>query len=455
MRVLKFGGSSMENEETWVKVYQVIQSYDHPVVIVSATAETTKQLVTAAKLSLKDIDQANLLADQIKERHKLIIQNFFENSDIEASESIFNESIKWIDTCIHSLKNDLYNISTSNELNPKTFDSIASLGEKLSSRLFTNCGKVFGLNTKWVDARKIIKTDSNFGNARPQFSLIKKAVAKNFYQFDENYAFVMGGYYGSDHHNNTTTLGFDGSDYSASLVGSALDATAIEIWTNVNGIFSCDPLVVENAVPLRELSFSEATKLAHFGAKVLHPSTMNPAKQKNIPILVKNLFEPTHPGTTIQRKAPIDNQVKAMTFLEDVKIITLNSSHKKTDYEFIASVFKVLQKYHTMVKVVQTTDNSISLVLETKQFDADLIKSLEQFGPVSVKNNQSVISLIGCRFKNADISINSVLSAMQNIEIFFLNYNNKKKYLNIAISKNDLMPAINAIHCKLFEPMIV
>lgn len=450
MRVLKFGGTSMGDEHTWRQVLHIIQNYDHPTVIVSATARTTRKLVAAADLALRDFAQAESVAKEIQERHMVLIRNFAAELDDKAARQLTENCEQWIKCCTEELGKYLWTLSTGENPSASVNDAVASIGEQLSSRLFAYCGQAIGLKTEWVNARKVIKTDSDYGRANPIPEKIGSNVSLISELLGQGAIPVMGGYYGEDEHGNITTLGFEGSDFSASLVGSALNAEAIEIWTDVSGIYTCDPRVVDDAFPIAQLSFREATEMAYFGAKVLHPSTMNPAEEKQIPIFVKNIFEPGHSGTKIQGKAPGRGKAKAMTFLRDVEIITINSPHTRMGYDFLAGIFGVLKQYHLSVSVVTTTEASISLAMESKKITPDFIASLKKWGQVSRKDRQGIISLIGCRFANSRDIQEMILDAVPGIKITMISYSDDKQNFNVVLPQKDLVDSVKAIHKVLF-----
>ncbi|MDX1586390.1 MAG: aspartate kinase, partial [Balneolaceae bacterium] len=455
MRVLKFGGTSMGDEHTWRRVLQIIKKYEQPVVVVSATARTTRQLVAAAELAPLDFGRASSMAIEIKDRHRLLIRNFLDHTENQAMETkegrkLSEECIKWIEDQTDTLIDLLNQIAEEGRLKPSLKDAVAGIGEQLSSRLFSYCGAAFGLKTTWVDARAVIKTDSNFGNANPNVSLVEEN-SKEIARITENGMIpVMGGYIGQDAEGAATTLGFEGSDFSASLLGSALNAEAIEIWTDVSGIYTCDPRVVDEAFPIRQLSFQEATEMAYFGAKVLHPSTMNPAEEKQIPILVKNIFEPDQPGTVISGEADKEGHARAITFLKDVSILTVTSPHTRMGYDFLSGIFEMLKQYRLSVNVVTTTEASISLALASEQIGGDLIDAMEQLGEVSRKDDHGIISLIGSCFESASKIRDRVLDALPETHPTMISYSSDKRNLNIVLPEEELVPSVRAIHGKLF-----
>ncbi len=441
----------MGDEHTWREVLHIIEGYRSPVVVVSATARTTRQLVAAAELALVDYRQSLSIAEEISRRHRLLISNFMEhqgNSDIDRQKQ---ECLDWIERCITDLRDLLTEISEARTLEARKKDAVASIGEKLSSRLFAICGSVYGLDTCWIDAADIIRTDSAYGMANPDRSVIRSTIKQLAGKVEEGKLPVMGGYYGSDTEGNTTTLGFEGSDYSASLVGTALDAEAIEIWTDVSGIYTCDPRVVEEARPIQQLSFREATDLAYFGAKILHPSTMKPASDKGIPIRVKNIFEPGQAGTLIQNDSPAPYPARAMAYLEDIVIITVDCRAELPGYEFLADVFQILNTYHTPVDIVTTTEAAVSVALKHHPEVEEMIAELKALGTVEVLKEQGLISLIGCRVEEVREITENILGCIASSSLSMISYSEAKRNLNLVIPRQKLIETVNAVHRSLFS----
>lgn len=439
----------MHDEQTWHRVLDIIAQYNRPIVVVSATARTTRQLLSAAETALKDVSSAYSISKAISRRHKELVSNFLSNySTAQESEK---KCIQWIDERISNLNQDLEQVAGDGCLSPKMEDAIASRGEQLSSYLFALCGSVYGLNTRWIDARRVIKTDSDFGKANPDIQKIDQTSTVLSKAIEQDSIPVMGGFYGEDANCNITTLGFEGSDYTASLIGAALNVKAIEIWTDVSGIFTCDPRTVPEAESIPELSFQEATELAYFGAKVLHPSTMKPASKKNIPIFVKSIFEADHPGTMIHAQAPPDGMVRALTFIEDVTIFTVASSRSLMGYQFLSQVFARLEELRIPVDVVTTTEASVSVALATSSQTDTITSSLNELGNVTITNQQALISLVGCRFPDASFITSKVMGVLPRSELSMLSYCQTRGNLNLVLPQAKLQDSVKAIHTAVFQ----
>ena len=452
MRVLKFGGTSMGDEGTWRQVLDLISRYENPVVVVSATARTTRQLIAAAELALTDYDRALSISKEIQERHRMLVSNFldhYRNRDEDVT-TLKEECDEWIGTCIQQLQDELAHISDVQKISPRKRDAVAALGEKLSSRLLVHCARIYGFEAEWIDAAEIIHTDSDYGNATPDRDRIVSNVQKIRERLNRGTLPVLGGYYGSDSEGYTTTLGFEGSDYTASLIGAALHAGAIEIWTDVSGIYTCDPRVVEQARPIPELSFEEATELAYFGAKVLHPSTMKPAAEAGIPILVKNIFEPDQPGSVISESVKMPARARAISYLDNVDIITITAGDGLSGHEFLSRVFQILSKFHVPVDAVTTTEASVSIALEHPGRLEAIREELDMLGEIHITTGQALISLISCQIERSSEIAEQVLKAVANLPVSMLSFSRDKRNLNIATDTENVKDAVKAIHQSIF-----
>lgn len=318
----------MADHRTWLLVVGLLKSMDNPVAVVSATARTTRELVRAAELaSLGEMGQALTMIRGIRDRHIEIVLSFAKDAlatDTLATDAQFadtthsnntapqgssehsnsnpidiNPSIQYIESQMESLRHDLESVATTGTLNAEILDRIAGTGELLSSRLFADCAGWAGLATRFMDAREIVKTDAVFGAANPDEARSASAINPLKTLLNEGQIPVIGGYIGEAPDGRPTTLGFEGSDVTATFLGALLGAESVTIWTDVDGVYSCDPRVVPNARRLDTLTFAQAEKMASCGAKVLHPNTLKPVSGRGIPVWVRNLFAPARGGTLI------------------------------------------------------------------------------------------------------------------------------------------------------------
>jgi aspartate kinase len=451
MQILKFGGTSMTDHTTWKNVLEIIGREKNPVVVVSATARTTRQLLQAAeRAAAGNLDEAFTVADGIMKRHKQIIDDFSKLNGAR-NEELLTDCTNRLEKKIGELRRYLTDIEDIGSLSLKSRDAVASIGEQISSYLLAKCGQITDLSTTFVDAKSVIKTDSDFGAATPNLSVIRQRSELLRAITERGEIPIIGGYYGENELGELTTLGFEGSDFTAGLLGEALDAKSVTIWTDVSGIYTCDPRVVPDAKPIPEISFREATEMAYFGAKVLHPSTLKPAVRKQIPVYVKNLFDADHPGTRIFNTAADNGNVRAVTYRENCVIITVTAGDNTPGYQFLASVFNLLKNYHLPVDVVNTTEDSVIIALEQQPKVNELIQQFSEIGDVGDIKEAALISLIGSRVSTADQIQALVLSSIPKEEIEMISFSRSKKHLSLVISRANVIESVKSIHRTLFS----
>jgi aspartate kinase len=451
LHVLKFGGTSMNDHKTWKMALEIIKNYEYPIVVVSATAKTTRQLIEAGKLAADNkLDEALELGDSIKLRHLEIIRNFLQENPHPKKALIEESCEKKLDEKIGLLNKFLTYTHKVGELTPAMKDAIASIGEQISSYLLAQCGLATDQLTQFVEAKKIIKTDNNYGNAHPNLGLINQKIGSLETILDGGFTPVIGGFYGEAPDGTTTTLGFEGSDYSASLIGGALHAKSIEIWTDVSGVFTSDPRFIEDAKPIPELSYFDATEMAYFGSKVLHPSTLKPAQERNIPVLVKNMFAPDETGTRIIRKSEQAQKALAVSFKEDMALLTVSAYETVMGYNFLTRVFKVLEDHRLAVDAVNTTEASVTIALSDSEKLDEVAKNLIEIGTVDLKREKGLISVIGYQStKSAELN-NDIFDAIQTISLDMISFTKQKRILNLAVEKDVMIETAQKIHSSLF-----
>lgn len=452
IHVLKFGGTSMNDHQTWKKVLYIISTYEYPVVVVSATANTTRQLIEAAKLAANNnLENAFAISELIKERHLKIVEDFLNENPHPKHQLILESCVRKLDEKIGLLNKLLIYTAKQQQLLPSMKDAIAAIGEQISSFLIAQCGLATDQLTHFVDARKIIKTDNNYGNAYPNSLLIQQKINSLETILEGGFTPIIGGFYGETKEGTVTTLGFEGSDYSASLVGGALHANSIEIWTDVSGIFTGDPRFIQTAKPIEQISYFDATEMAYFGAKVLHPSTLKPAQERNIPVLVKNMFHPEHKGTRIVRESASSKSALAISFKENMVLLTISAYETLMGYQFLTQVFTVLQKYRISVDAVNTTEASVTIALSNSHLLDELSRSFIEIGSVEVQKNKGLISVIG--FQNSDTNTISkhIFESSDKLSIDMISFTYQKRILNLVVDEEAMVETAQRIHANLFE----
>ncbi|HCI72176.1 MAG: hypothetical protein CL662_02340 [Bacteroidetes bacterium] len=452
LHVLKFGGTSMNDHKTWKKVLEIIKKYEYPIVVVSATAKTTRQLIEAGKLAADNkLEKALVLGESIKLRHLGILHNFLRENPHPKRALIEESCEKKLDEKIGLLHKFLTYTHKVGELTPAMKDAIASIGEQISSYLLAQCGLATDQLTQFVEAKKIIKTDKNYGNAHPNLALINQKIGSLETILDGGFTPVIGGFYGEAPDGTTTTLGFEGSDYSASLIGGALHAKSIEIWTDVSGVYTSDPRFIKDAKPIPELSYFDATEMAYFGSKVLHPSTLKPAQERNIPVLVKNMFAPDDPGTKIIRESKQPQKALAVSFKEDMALLTISAYETVMGYSFLTRVFKVLDEHRLAVDAVNTTEASVTIALSDSEKLNEITKAFIEIGTVEVQKNTGLISIIGCRISDADKLTAQIFECIGDTNLEMISFTKEKRILNMVVDEKLMVETANQIHKKLFD----
>jgi aspartate kinase len=392
--VMKFGGTSVENSEAIQRVAEIVTSRQGQgrVVVVSALAKVTDQLVLMGqKAASGEADVSLGLSKQQRERHLRTAKELL-------GSKLFPMIAPKIESTFDQLEDFLRGVAAVRELSPRSNDYLLSFGELISSEIVTAAFNARKLDASWVDSRKCVVTDGNHTRALPQLdqtreraqAFIAPIVAKGKIP-------VMGGFIASTADGTPTTLGRGGSDYSAAIIGAVLDAERIEIWTDVEGMMTTDPRLCPDARTIEKISFNEAAELAYFGAKVLHPATLLPAIQQNIPVYVLNSRNVKSTGTEITEHAPAgkEEMFRAITAKTGVSIVNVVASRGVMVHGFLRSVFEALDQHAASVDIVGISEVSMSFTMETKRLPQALLKDLEKIAEVTCEDQQAIICLVG------------------------------------------------------------
>lgn len=439
--VSKFGGTSMSDLAAMDRAATISKERGSCVVVVSATSGTTDKLIAVARSASEgNAQDCAKLVFEIKERHQAMMNELPRNQEaIDSLTNLFTE----LDLLVQ-------NISLLKELTPKAHDHILSLGERMSSLIFKEVlkNKLTNQSVVLLDARAVIKTDSNFGKATPLISAISAQCSK----LDTNCVYVTQGFIGSDPDGNTTILGRGGSDYSAALFAEGFDATTLEIWTDVAGIATTDPRLCPSARIIHEISYAEAGEMAQYGAKILHPATIAPAVRKSIPVFVGSTFEKDLPGTWIRRDVENRPAVRAITKRSHQTLLTISNPNMLNAYGFMGEIFGLFGKHRISVDCVTTSEISIAVTvdqatLENKKF----IDDLKTIGKLDVETGYSLISLIGNDlFRRANLAKN-VFSCVEEASIRMMSLGASSYNFNFLIKEEESKSCIQNLHQSLIE----
>ncbi|MBP9741907.1 MAG: bifunctional aspartate kinase/homoserine dehydrogenase I [Burkholderiales bacterium] len=459
MKVLKFGGTSVGSVEALNQVLNIIQKNlinDEKIVVVcSAMAGVTNSLIEAGRLAAVADSKHKQLITDIEEKHLEIISLIISNNT--------QEIIGEIKELIKELEHILTGVFLLGELSPRTQDLIAGFGELLSCKVIAKYLQQYNINAKFSDSRQLIKTNNNFGNAQVDFEATNKALHQFYKHLD--YIPIITGFIASTIDNKTTTLGRGGSDYTASIIGAGINANAIEIWTDVNGVMTADPKLVKKAFTVSNISYLEAIELSHFGAKIIYSPTLYPAFSKLIPLWVKNTFNPTHMGTLVSEHSIANGHlIKGISSINSVAVLTIQGQSMVGLPGFLGRMFNAIaQKNINVILATQgSSEYSICVVVASEngidaanavnqEFEHEI--RLAKVDKVSAKNNFSVISIIGEGMRRHSGLAGKFFSALGKNGINIISIAQGASELNISavIETKELQKALNVIHEAFFD----
>src|SRR5579884_1542421 len=440
MIVMKFGGTSVESRDAIERVRNIVAARldRRPVVVVSAMGKTTNRLLEIASLAVNG------------ERDRAI-SKLLDLRDFHLRESGMERTV---DEHFQELSELVKGLAILGELTPRSIDAISSFGERLSSLIVTNHFQHHGMRTVHVDSRKVIVTDKRHTQANPLYEETYARLAKTIPPIAQDHVVVMGGFIGSTEDGTTTTLGRGGSDFTASIVGAGIGAEEIQIWTDVDGMLTADPRILPGGHRVRVCSFDEAAELAYFGAKVLHPATVLPAVEKNIPVLILNSRRPDVEGTRIiSGHVHSTNVVKAIACKKDIVLVNIHSTRMLMAHGFLHRIFEIFDRHETAVDMIATSEVSVSLTVDNARALDAIRRELEQFAEVSIENGQSIICLVGENIRHTPGVAARVFTALGNINVRMLSQGASRLNISFVVATGDLQSAVRALHDEFFAEL--
>lgn len=442
--VSKFGGTSMGDLEAMKRAATISLERGSTVVCVSATSGTTDKLIEIAKLAstgkMEDCDK-NVFT--VKERHTGLLNQVGDNGDAHSMlQGLYTE----LDLLVQ-------NLSLLKELTPRAYDHILSLGERMSSLIFRQVLKstIPDKKVALLDARTVIRTDSNFGKATPLFEIIEKECQSKL-KLDGSYVYVTQGFIGSDMQGNTTILGRGGSDYSAALFAEGIHADTLEIWTDVAGIATTDPRLVPEARIIGELSYQEAGEMAQYGAKILHPATIAPAVRRSIPVFVGSTFDKDLPGTWIRTEVKHKPTVRAITKRSAQALLTISNANMLNAYGFMGEIFSVFGRHRISVDCVTTSEISVAITVDKGTLENEkFISELQGVGKVNIDTDYALLSLIGNELTNRSSLAKHIFSTIEDTNIRMMSLGASPYNFNFLVKEADSKSCIQKLHKALIE----
>jgi len=447
--VMKFGGSSVVDAAAIDRVIAIVAGQQArgraPVVVVSALGGVTDTLLALAQAARAgNAAEVRDGVDGLLARHRDQADRLGAGSDAALHAAL--------DSIAGELRTVLDSIQRQRANDHRALDAVAATGELLSSRLVAAALSARGSAAAWIDARDVVRTDDRYTCAAPQIeALNEQAQAVVSPIIAAGTVAVLGGFIGRAPDGSTTTLGRGGSDYSASLVGAALGASEIQIWTDVDGMLTADPRIVYDAEVVPHLSFAEASELAYFGAKVLHPSTIFPAVSRNIPVRILNSRRPEAPGTLITADPPAGNRpFAALACKRGITVIDITSTRMLMAHGFLRRVFEAFEINETPVDVVTTSEVSVSVTIDDNRRGPDIVASLLEIGEVSVEEQMAILTVVGDRLATNSTLAARIIGAMTGFPLRMISQAASRKNVTIVLPEASLAPAMMHLHRELF-----
>lgn len=445
--VMKFGGTSVRDAEAITRLCEIVRREPKPtLVVVSALAGVTDHLIRlAVTASGGDSPELKSMIDELQARH---VDMASASTTVPARDVVIaaiQETCRDLGAVVHA-------VGVLQELSPRSEDAIAALGESLSSRLVAGALTSSGLSAHWIDAPQVLVTDDVHGRAQPLMAAtttkVQDIVAPMLERGDVP---VIGGYVGATKAGVTTTLGRGGSDYSASIFGAALEAEEIQIWTDVDGMLTADPRIVEDARLVPQLSFGEASELAYFGAKVLHPATIQPAVARDIPVRIMNARHPEGQGTTIAAHPSRGaSPVTALACKRGLTVIEITSARMLMAHGFLKRLFEVFDRFETPVDVVTTSEVNVSVTIDNPVHLPDLVAQVSAFAEVSTEPDMALLCVVGEGLQADPTLFPRVVSALDGIACRMVSQSASRRNLTFVLRERELALAMSRLHDYFF-----
>ena len=447
MIVMKFGGSSLADAACFEQVAGLVNRAlsQGPLVVLSAVGETTNRLEEAARRAeTGGLPEALRQLEGILALHRHIAAELRrEDSRRDGGEPVGAGGIgEALESAAAEIEVLLKGVAHLRELTPRTLDVILSFGERLSTRLFA-----FYTGAEWVDARRFMRTDGRFGRAQPDRQALGRLAREHLEpRLGPGAAVVTQGFVGATEDGQTTTLGRGGSDYSASLLGVALEASEVQIWTDVEGVFTCDPRMVPDATPLPFLTFAEASELAAFGARVLHPATLQPAVEAGVPLTVRHTHKPEGSFTTVSAGRLRTRRQWALAGRGPVTVLTVTSAGMLQQPGFLARLFEVFGRHEVSVDLVATAEVSVSLTVEEDAPVAALVEEISTFGRVEVTRGRALVAVVGQDLKRISGLGARIFGALTAINVEMISMGASDINLSLIVRQEQMVETLQRLH---------
>jgi len=437
MRILKFGGTSLATAERMKALYQIAKSDNRQIIVLSAVSGTTNALVEIGEAFQQDKKEtADAIIKELRLKYNAFIQELFTTEEgLENGKELIDYHFKLIDSF------------SGQQFTPIEEKIILAQGELLSTTLFHFYLTEIGVKSRLLPALDFMKIDED---NEPIIDFIKVSLEELLDKDGDCQLFITQGFICRNSFGEIDNLRRGGSDYTASLIGAAIQADEVQIWTDIDGMHNNDPRIVKGTKPIAHISFNEAAELAYFGAKILHPQSVFPAQRYNVAVKILDTLVPEAPGTTISAEGAIKGGVRAIAAKDGITAIRIHSSRMLLAYGFLRRVFEVFERYKTPIDMITTSEVAISLTIDETKYLQEIKKELEDFGHVEVDYDQTIVCVVGDFSSSTHGYTSRVLDAVKHLPIRMISYGGSEYNISILLNTSDKVEALKSLHNRLF-----
>jgi len=437
MKIMKFGGTSVGNPDRMKALIPLIDDDENKIVVLSAMAGTTNCLVEITDLLYADnINEASAKNNTLRSKYHQVVEELFSTEDFKKS------GHELIDSHFEYIRNFTLRVFT--KLQEK---AILAQGELISTSLFHLLLQERNINSILLPALSFMRIDKD---GEPDSFYIEENIVRELRNYTSENIIITQGFICRNAYGEIDNLKRGGSDFTASLIGAAVNASEIQIWTDINGFHNNDPRFVENTKVIRELSFDEAAELAYFGAKILHPSSVNPAREKNIPVRLKNTMEPEDIGTLITSSSVLQDY-KAVAAKDGISVLRIRSDRMLMAYGFLRKVFEIFEAYRTPIDMITTSEVAVSITIDNSEFIKQIAKDLKELGTVEVEENQTIVCVVGDFRTERTGSAPEIFEALNTIPLKMISYGGSPNSLSLLIDTTNKIEALRLLSKHLFN----
>ena len=436
MKVLKFGGTSVGSIKNIKSVKEIINDGDRKIVVLSAMSGTTNALVEISEqIKLGALDVAIQYIENLSAKYEVVIDELFECSETK------QEVSNYVDNVFEHLRG-----LTAEKHTVFLYNKIVSQGELMSTFMFTKFLNQEGVNAQLLPALDFMRVDKS---NEPDDFYIKQNLQRIIHENLPADIYITQGFICLDAYGNIANLQRGGSDYTATIIGAVMDADEVQIWTDIDGMHNNDPRIVDNTHAISNLSFDEAAELAYFGAKILHPQTVMPARDANIPVRLKNTMDPASYGTLISEDT--DGQgIKAIAAKDNITAIKIKSARMLLAHGFLKKVFEIFEKYETPIDMITTSEIAVSLTIDNEINLNSIVEELKKFSTVEVDNNQSIICLVGNEIVKHH-ETHRLFRVLQDLSVRMISYGGSNNNISLLVNTNDKVSALKHLNKYVFD----